>query len=72
MNHKKNLVLLLVLAFSLSVFGFILDLGERVPNIATNVIEITIMAVLMFGLFCLLYSIAVLAGSIFNKKTSRN
>ena len=61
MNHKKNLRNILILSFILSCLGFILDLGERVPNILDNIKDIVLMTVLIFVFTGFLYSIIILA-----------
>jgi uncharacterized membrane protein YbhN (UPF0104 family) len=55
MKHKRNLLLLLLFSFGLAIFGFILDLGERVQNVWTNIQDISLMAFLIFGFTCLIY-----------------
>jgi len=37
-----------MIAFSISILGFILDLNERVPNIWVNIIDISLMTIILF------------------------
>ena len=47
-NIKLFLLIILINSFLLSIFGFVVDLGERVPSIAVNILDITMMTVILF------------------------
>ena len=59
MKHKRNLIILLVLSFILSVFGFILDYAEWYPDIKQNIIDIALMTGLLYGIGLLLYLLII-------------
>jgi len=45
---KSRFINFLMIAFSISILGFILDLNERVPNIWVNIIDISLMTIILF------------------------
>jgi hypothetical protein len=55
MVSKKDFIVIGIVSILLSVTGFILDLNERVQDIYTNVFEILMMAVLIYGIISILY-----------------
>ncbi|WP_459211709.1 hypothetical protein [Aquimarina rhabdastrellae] len=68
MNHKKNLLLLFCLAFSLSILGFIIDIGERVPNVLVNILDISMMTLLIFTVLIIPYGMLILLQRVTNKE----
>lgn len=61
MNHKRNIIIVASLALALSIFGFILDLNERVPSIFQNFIDISMMTTIFFAVGMMIYSIFVIS-----------
>lgn len=59
-RHKLNLKRILLSAFSLTIFGFVLDLNELDPSRIQNLIDITVMTSLLFALGCLIYLMIML------------
>jgi hypothetical protein len=55
MVSKKDFKVIGIVSILLSVTGFILDLNERVQDIYTNVFEILMMTVLIYGIIAILY-----------------
>ena len=55
MNLNKELKMLLYLSFGLSILGFILDLGERVPDLLVNLRDIGVMTFVIFLLISAVY-----------------
>ena len=55
MATKKDFIRIGVLSLLLSTTGFLLDLGERVPDIKTNVFEIVMMTGLCYGIISVFY-----------------
>jgi hypothetical protein len=52
---KRKIFILGVLACALSMIGFFVDDDVRVPNIATNIFEIVMMAGILFLLLAVVY-----------------
>lgn len=61
MNHKRNIIIVASVALALSIFGFILDLNERVPSILQNIIDVVMMAAIFFSIGMMIYSIIALS-----------
>ena len=57
MKHKKNIVYILMISFCLPILGFIIELGERTPDIVVNIKDITLMTILTFVFFSIIYLI---------------
>jgi hypothetical protein len=58
MKIKKEILIIISISFLLSIFGFILDLNERVQNIWINIYEIGMMTVIIFcALATIFYSL---------------
>jgi hypothetical protein len=55
MVGKIDFIVIGIISILLSVAGFILDLNERVLDIKTNVFEILMMTILIYGIICILY-----------------
>ncbi len=55
MISKKDFIVIGIVSILISLTGFILDLNERVQDIKTNVFEIVVMTVLIYGLISILY-----------------
>jgi hypothetical protein len=55
MKIKKHLLVILTIAFTLSITGFIIDLNERVQDINTNIFEIMMMTGVIFVLISVFY-----------------
>jgi len=52
---KRKIFILGVLACTLSIIGFFVDDDVRVPNIATNIFEIVMVAGILFILLAVAY-----------------
>lgn len=63
MNHQRNLRIMFITAFALSILGFILDLNERVPDIWVNIMDVVMMTFVLFIIIGFLYTIALLIKS---------
>ncbi|WP_235298228.1 hypothetical protein [Portibacter marinus] len=50
---KSSTYPLILIAFALALIGFILDMHERVENIAVNVFDILLMTVIIFSILSL-------------------
>jgi len=61
MKHKNNIKTIAIIAFSLSIFGFIIDLDELDPNIAHNILDIIMMMLIIFGSGLFFYALIVLS-----------
>ena len=55
MNSTKVLPYLILISFSLSILGFLIDGDERIPNIWINVKEIVLMTIIFFMVLTLLF-----------------
>ena len=55
MKYSTILRNLLILSFVLSLLGFIVDLGERTPNVWINLRDIFIMTIIFFGIITSIY-----------------
>lgn len=55
MKNKKEIVIIILISMILSVFGFVIDLKERVPDIKTNIYEIFMMGAIMFVFISIFY-----------------
>lgn len=61
MKHKRNMIIVALVALFLSMIGFFLDLNERVPSILQNIIDVSIMTAIFFSIGMMLYSIYVIS-----------
>lgn len=57
MKHKRNLIIIMLISLAISIIRFVLDSGERVPNVAVNIFEITVMTIIIFGIASSIYVI---------------
>jgi hypothetical protein len=55
MVSEKDFIVIGIVSTLLSLTGFILDLNERVQNIFTNIFEILMMTVLIYGIISIFY-----------------
>ena len=55
MKNSKDTLIIVAISVVLSFTGFVLDLNERVPDIKTNIFEITMMAGVIFGVIAIFY-----------------
>lgn len=55
MKNSKDTLVIVAISVVLSITGFVLDLNERVPDIKTNIFEITMMAGVSFGVIAIIY-----------------
>jgi hypothetical protein len=55
MMIKREIFILGILASTLSIIGFYVDDDVRVPNIATNIFEIVMVAGILFLLLAVVY-----------------
>jgi len=60
LKHKKNLKIILTIAFGLSIFGFVTDLNELDPSLLQNFKDLTLMTVLLFGAGLVIYLFSAL------------
>ena len=60
MKYSTILSKLLILSFALSLLGFIIDLGERTPNIWINLRDIFMMTLIFFGVITSVYITSIL------------
>jgi hypothetical protein len=67
MNYLKLLRNLLIVSFSISIIGFIIDLGERVPNVWINIFEIIMMTGIIFTVFTSIYLLTKIITKIFQR-----
>ncbi len=64
MKHKRNILIIAIIAFLLSIFGFIMDSDELDPSRLQNLIDITLMTLIFFGTGMILYGIIVVSNKI--------
>jgi len=55
MNHKKVFLVILVFSACLTLFGFIIDSDEYVPDLLMNSMEFVVMTAILSGFFFLSY-----------------
>lgn len=55
MKHAKALIVIAITSLALSILGFIIDLGERVQNILTNIFEVLVMTGIIFIIITTIY-----------------
>jgi hypothetical protein len=55
MKIKKEILIIISISFLLSIFGFILDLNERVQNIWINIYEIVMMTGIIFCALAIIF-----------------
>lgn len=55
MNHLNALIKILTISFILAIIGFLIDLGERVPNIWINIFEVFVMTGVIFIIITAIY-----------------
>ena len=67
MNCLKTLRTLSILSFILSMIGFIIDLGERVPNVWVNIFEIIMMTGIIFTVFTSIYLLSKFIYKVFQR-----
>ncbi|MFO7864127.1 MAG: hypothetical protein R6U85_09025 [Salinivirgaceae bacterium] len=67
MKHKRNIGIIALIAFVLSLLGFILDMNELDPSRLQNLIDITLMTVIFFGAGMLMYGLIILTMRIIPK-----
>jgi vacuolar-type H+-ATPase subunit I/STV1 len=65
MKHTRYIKIIALIAFLLSIFGFILDLGELDHSRLQNLIDITLMTLIFFGTGMILYGLIVVSNKIF-------
>jgi hypothetical protein len=65
MKHTRNIKIIALIAFLLSIFGFIMDTEELVPSILQNLIDITLMTFIFFGTGMIVYGLIVVSNKIF-------
>jgi hypothetical protein len=65
MKHKRNINIIAIIAFLLSIFGFIWDLGELDQSRLQNLIDITMMTLIFFGTGLIVYGLIVVSNKIF-------
>lgn len=70
MINKKDFIVIGSISILISLTGFLFDLHERVQNILTNVFEIGMMAVFLFGIIFIPYFFVKLLISKFSKQKS--
>jgi len=56
----KTIVLIIGVSFIISLIGFVLDLGERVPDVWVNISETIMMTILISILLSVIYLVIVL------------
>jgi len=64
MKHKRNILIIAIIAFLLSIFGFIMDSDELDPGRLQNLIDITLMTLIFFGTGMILYGVIVVSNKI--------
>ena len=69
LKHKKNLKVILMIAFLLSILGFIMDLNELEPSLFQNLKDISLMTVLLFGIGLAIYLFLVVIIILIPRKT---
>ena len=67
LNYLKTLRNLLIVSFILSMIGFIIDLGERVPNVWVNIFEILMMTGIIFTVFSSIYLLSKFINKVFQR-----
>jgi len=57
MKHWKNIKIIVYVAFALSMLGFMIDIGELDPNLFHNILDISMMTLIIFCLGLFIYFI---------------
>ena len=72
MKYLKTITTIFLISFVITIIGFILDLGERIPNIWVNMFDILIMTGVIFLIIISFYLFFLLITKGFNylRKTS--
>jgi len=55
MKNIKVFVVIFIFSVFLTIFGFIIDSDEYVPNLMQNTLDFLLMTTLFFGFFSVLY-----------------
>ncbi len=63
----EELIIISFISLLTSIFGFIIDLNERIPDVKTNILETLMMAGVIFILISFLYLSGKILFSLFNK-----
>jgi len=64
MKHTRNIKIIAIIAFLLSIFGFIMDSDELDPSILQNLIDITLMTLIFFGTGMIVYGAIIVSNKI--------
>lgn len=71
MTYHKDILIILAVAFILSLSGFVIDLHERVPDIMVNIFEILMMTGIIFGAIAFVCFPLKFIATIFSKPEQR-
>ena len=63
MNHKKNILIILILSSTSSLIGFLIDSDVRESEVLTNVFEIFMMTIILTTVLSIVY----ISAQFFNK-----
>jgi hypothetical protein len=57
MKHRKVFLIILIFSICLTVFGFLIDSDEYIPDLVQNALDFLLMTTLFFGFFSIVYLI---------------
>ena len=69
LKHKKNFKVILIIAFALSIFGFVMDLNELDKSLLQNFKDIILMTLLLFGAGLVIYLFSALTIKFMQRNT---
>lgn len=67
--RQRPVFYILCFALALSLFGFFIDGDVREPSIWTNIFEVSMMSIVIFGMLLVPYGLFVLVGNLLRKNS---